>query len=320
MKGHITLALVGALLLSACQPEPEQFSVVGIKIGDTRASVLSIAPNLACGVGESAGIEKCVGNGPSFEGGTTAYLSINLDEGKVEYVGLVVDAANADKALAAMKLKYGQVGKGKTDARFTDKGLTEWTRWGEGDSKGKQILQIDQPTGNFYTVILRGPMYMVMHELMPRLDLPTPDIKGLKLGDTFEDVKGRFPDAECVKREDGERCLVAPTTFGGSRKALLSIDLHDASVKKIVVQDLDPDDFLYLKKALVEKFGPADDDEQRKARPDLTSADIVWSMPYNNLIMARNPGGGVAPVVMLADMQYYDNLTRKKVTTSGEAL
>lgn len=319
-EGYIALALAAALLLSACKPEPAKFAVAGIKIGDTRASVLSMAPKLACGIGERAGVEECTGDGPSFEGASTAFLKVNLADGKVEYVGAVVDATKTDQTLGAMKMKYGQVGKGETEAHILDPGITEWIQWGDERNEGKQILQIGLPEKEHYVVTLRGPMYMAMHMVMPRLELPAPDIKGVKLGSSAKDVRTKFPSAECSLAGLEMECSDDQVTYGGSQRARVSILLHEDSVRSIAIQGLNPEDYNLLVRAMIGKFGPPDDEQQRKSRAGLDPNDTVWSMPYNQLLIASKVGDGVSPSVSLLDMHYYGVVLQKTTKENVKTL
>lgn len=317
MKEHITLALVAAVLLAACQSQKPEYEVSRIKIGDTRASVLAVVPDLACKTGERAGVERCTGHGPAFEAIPTKMIILNLDRGKVEYVAAAVDASHADNALAAIKEKYGPEDKGEGAASFRDPGLIEWSQWARD---GKQLLRFYLPDSGSFFVSLRSPMYSAMHEVMPRLNLPAPDIKGVKLGDPYDDVRAMLPDAECTVVEAETQCRAEAVTYGGSRRAHLFLRLRGDSVRGIFVGKLEPEDYASLMKAMVEKFGPPDDEEQRKSRSGLGPNDTAWSMPYNRVIIASNPGDGTAPTVSLLDMDFYGALLRESAKKNVEAL
>lgn len=317
MREHITLALVAAVFLAACQSQKPEYEVSRIKIGDARASVLSVVPDLICKTGERAGVEECSGHGPAFEAVPTKLVMLNLDGGKVEYVFAAVDASQADKALTAIKEKYGPGDKGESAARLRDLGFIEWSQWGKD---GKQLLRFSLPDKGHSFVSLRGPMYSAMHEVMPRLNLPAPDIKGVKLGDTYDDVRTKLPDAECTAVELETQCREEAVTYGGSRRAYLSLTLRGDSVRAIFVGRLEPEDYVFLMRAMVEKFGPPDDEEQRKSRSGLGPNDTAWSMPYNQVIIASNPGDGTAPMVSLLDMDFYDALLRKSAKKNVETL
>lgn len=313
MKERILLALVAAVCLTACQANKPEFEVSRIKIGDTRASVLAVVPDLECTIGERAGVEECVGHGPAYEGIATKLVMLNLDEGKVEFVWTAVDPSKAGKALAATREKHGAEDKG-----LREDGAIEWTQWSDG---GKQVLSLLMPhDGGHAFVRLKGPMYMTMHQVMPRLDLPAPDIKGVKLGDTSENVRALVPDVECMTDGAELRCLAEPVTYGGSRRARVFFKLRDNSVKQISVSHLEPADYPSLISAMVEKFGPADDEDQRKNRPHMDPDDTVWSMPYNRVILASKTGDGTAPTVSLADMGYVNAVLRETTKRTVEAL
>jgi len=279
-----------------------------------------MAPKLTCGIGERAGVEECKGDGPSFEGASTEFLKVSLDGGKVEYVGAVVDATKTDQILAAMKMKYGQVGKGETEARILDAGITEWTQWDKKGNEGKQILQISLPEKEHYVVTLRGPMYMAMHMVMPRLDLPAPDIKGVKLGDSARDVRSTLPSAKCSVTGPETRCWDAPVTYGGSQLARVFISLQSDAVRSISVDGLRPEGYPLLLRAMTAKFGPPDDEQQRKLRAGLDPNDTVWSMPYNQLLIASKVGDGSGPTVSLLDMHYYGVVLQKATKENVETL
>ena len=323
MKGHVALSLIAMTLLSACTPEPTQFDVAGIEIGDTRASVFAKAPNLTCGVGERGGVEECIGSGPSFNGAPTAFFRVDFDGGKVEFLMLTAEATGFDKAVSALRTKYGPVGKGEHEASVTPSGMTTWTRWGKEGARGRQVLMLGKPENGRYLIALKGPMFMAMHEVMPRLNLPTPDLKGVRLGDSVTTVKARFPDVHCNELKTIDLCTAPSVQFGGTQNASIFMLLVDDSVKQISVTGLDADNFPYLQSALINKFGPSDDADQRKWHPNIPSTHILWSMPYNHLISLIPPTSkddGRSPGVYFEDENYFAEVARRQVTESEKHL
>ena len=143
----------------------------------------------------------------------------------------------------------------------------------------------------------------------------SPDIRGLKLGDSQAQVLAKFPGAQCNAKGAQVLCHVDGLGYGGSELGILQIVPEGDHAVLIGANALEGDKFNLIVSAMVTKFGSPDDAAHRPAMA--AGTDVTWTGDHWWLVATPHDEGTSFAGVTLIDAGWAD--ARLKATLSSAA-